>query len=355
MSATPWSRVVPATLAGVALAAIAVPALTLDSSTARAAPTESLQNPLTYDFTCEACHTYDNNPMAMDLPPHAPGAYAGTVMANAARDPVFWAGVAIAYQDQEAPGETEECVRCHAPHAFVEGRGDALALADLEPVDRSGVDCDLCHRLIDDGEHLYTSGTHPYFRAPHFYIALATRFQPDRAAATDILLMTSRGGNHFDRTFMEAFIPPGLDSLEWANRANYAAVGVIPTSEAEMSVYVRGRRYVLRTDGFASARAGYNMGTLTTKPFRFDGNVLELNVATSASGLVKVEVLDESGAPIDGFTLEDAEAIFANAIRHRVSWNGSTDVGALSGRTVKLRFTMQDADLYSFRFVSASS
>ena len=207
----------------------------------------------------------------------------------------------------------------------------------------------------DDGEHLYTSGTHPYFRAPHFYIALATRFQPDRAAATDILLMTSRGGNHFDRTFMEAFIPPGLDSLEWANRANYAAVGVIPTGEAEMSVYVRGRRYVLRTDGFASARAGYNMGTLTTKPFRFDGNALELNVATSASGLVKVEVLDESGAPIDGFTLEDAEAIFANAIRHRVSWNGSTDVGALSGRTVKLRFTMQDADLYSFRFVSASS
>ncbi|MCA9660032.1 MAG: hypothetical protein KC486_16935, partial [Myxococcales bacterium] len=75
-------------------------------------------------------------------------------MANAARDPVFWAGVAIAYQDQEAPGETEECVRCHAPHAFVEGRGDALALADLEPVDRSGVDCDLCHRLIDDGETL---------------------------------------------------------------------------------------------------------------------------------------------------------------------------------------------------------
>ena len=149
MSATPWSRVVPATLAGVALAAIAVPALTLDSSTARAAPTESLQNPLTYDFTCEACHTYDNNPMAMDLPPHAPGAYAGTVMANAARDPVFWAGVALAYQDH--PDETEDCVRCHSPRAFLEGRGDAIAVSELIPPDFDSVTCEVCHRAMDDG------------------------------------------------------------------------------------------------------------------------------------------------------------------------------------------------------------
>jgi hypothetical protein len=28
------------------------------------------------------------------------------------------------------------------------------------------------------GEHIYTTLTHPYFRAPHIYIALPTRFQP---------------------------------------------------------------------------------------------------------------------------------------------------------------------------------
>jgi MYXO-CTERM domain-containing protein len=117
---------------------------------AHASPTESLVNPLTYDFMCESCHTFDNNLLAMDLPPHAPGAYAGTLMANAARDPVFWAGVALAADDH--PGETEDCIRCHAPRAFLEGRGDAIASDELIPPDFDSVGCEVCHRAMDDGE-----------------------------------------------------------------------------------------------------------------------------------------------------------------------------------------------------------
>ncbi|WP_218280233.1 hypothetical protein [Verrucomicrobium spinosum] len=33
--------------------------------------------------------------------------------------------------------------------------------------------------------HLYTSQTHPYFRAPHLYVATAARFLPKKAALTD--------------------------------------------------------------------------------------------------------------------------------------------------------------------------
>lgn len=201
-----------------------------------------------------------------------------------------------------------------------------------------------------EGEHLYTSGTHPYFRAPHIYLALATRFQPDRAAATDILLMTSRGGDTFDRTFMEAFIPPGLDSLHWANRANYAAVGVIPTSDTEMSVYVRGRRYVLRTDGFASVRAGYEGGSMTTRPLIFEGTRLELNIATSASGIAIVELLDSEGNVLPGFSRAEADPIIGNAIQHTVTWQSSSDVSALAGKPIRIRFLLEDADLYSLTF-----
>ena len=110
------------------------------------------------------------------------------------------------------------------------------------------------------GEHLYTSGTHPYFRAEHIYIALPTRFLPDRGSSTDIMFMTSRGGDTYDRTFLEAFIRPGLDPNKWGNRSNYAALNVVPTGPNEMSIYVRERRYVLRTDGFASVHAGYKGG-----------------------------------------------------------------------------------------------
>jgi MYXO-CTERM domain-containing protein len=143
--ARPWF--VTALLSTVALAALGS---TSSPRRAHASPTESLQNPLTYDFTCKSCHTFENNPLAIDLPPHAPGAYAGTLMANAARDPVFWAGVALAAEDQ--PGETEDCVRCHAPRAFLEGRGDAIASDELIGPDFDSVTCEVCHRAMDDGE-----------------------------------------------------------------------------------------------------------------------------------------------------------------------------------------------------------
>ncbi len=202
----------------------------------------------------------------------------------------------------------------------------------------------------DEGEHLYTSGTHPYFRAPQIYIALATRFQPDRGAATDILLMTSRGGDSFDRTFMEAYIPPGLDSTHWANRANYAAVGVVPTGVEEMSIYVRGRRYVSRIDGFASVRGDYDGGTMTTKPLAFDGDELVLNVATSASGQVRVALLDAMGVPVPGYRLDDADPIVANDLARVVTWNGSADLAVLRGRDIRIQLELQDADVYSLQF-----
>ena len=104
-------------------------------------------------------------------------------------------------------------------------------------------------------EHLYTTQTHPYFRAPHIYIATPTRFHPERGKITDILFMTARGNRRFDQTFAEAFIRPGLDPARWGNRGNYAVLNVVPTSPTEMSIYSSPfRRFVLRTDGFVSYR-----------------------------------------------------------------------------------------------------
>src|SRR4051812_9701964 len=45
--------------------------------------------------------------------------WAGTMMANAARDPVFFAALAVANQD--APGVGTFCIRCHTPIGFVRG------------------------------------------------------------------------------------------------------------------------------------------------------------------------------------------------------------------------------------------
>lgn len=231
-------------------------------------------------------------------------------------------------------------------------------------------------------EHIYINQTQPYFRAPHIYVATAARFNPGRRALTDeqvkeidienplnydglknddsdAVLMSSRGGNVYDRTFLESFIRPGTDPRNWVARANYPALGVVPTGPDEMSVYV-GRRYgqpsifierlALRTDGFASVHAPYRPGELITKPLQFAGQELEVNVATSAAGFLQVEIQDPDGKPFPGFAMADCPEIIGDQIARVVYWKNGADVSTLAGKAVRLRYLLKDADLYSFRF-----
>lgn len=132
---------------GVATMSLTVPTF------AHAAPTTSLDNPLVPAIECDSCHTYPNDDPNAQEPLYAPTVgWQGSLMANAARDPVFWAGVALASQDQVEPNETEDCIRCHSPNAFLSGRGSAIAMEELEPADLDGVTCELCHRMVDDPE-----------------------------------------------------------------------------------------------------------------------------------------------------------------------------------------------------------
>ncbi len=226
-------------------------------------------------------------------------------------------------------------------------------------------------------EHLYTNQTHPYFRAPHIYVAVAARFLPGRQVlnekqarqlkvnpnyfkdCSDAVLMTSRGGNIYDRTFMEAFIRPGIGLQNWGSRSNYPALNVVQTGAAEMSIYVQHdyaqptahlRRYSLRLDGFASIYAPYKGGSMTTKPFIFTGRKLLLNFATSAPGYVKVEIQNVQGKPIPGYSLSEAEELIGNYIEHPASWRSGNDVTKLSNQPVRLHFVMKDANLYSLQF-----
>ena len=227
-------------------------------------------------------------------------------------------------------------------------------------------------------EQIYTNQTHPYFRAPQIYVAIAARFMPGRQVlsdadaerlgvnpryfkdCSDAVLMTSRGGTHYDRTFREAFIRPGIGLGNWVSRSNYPALNIVQTSPTEMSLYVNQnyaqptaelRRYSMRLDGLASVRAGHDGGELLTKPLVFEGDRLEANFATSAAGGVRVELQDAGGVPIPGFTLEDSIELIGNEVARDVTWRGAPDLEALAGTPVRMRFVLGDADLFSFRFV----
>ena len=51
-----------------------------------------------------------------------------------------------------------------------------------------------------------------------------------------------------------------------------------------------------------------------------------------------------------GFALADATELFGDEINRTYAWKSGTDVSTLAGKTIRLRFVMKDADLYSFRF-----
>ncbi|MGB0580256.1 MAG: hypothetical protein ACPGVU_11190 [Limisphaerales bacterium] len=207
----------------------------------------------------------------------------------------------------------------------------------------------------EKGEHLYTNGTQPYYRAPHIYIALPTRFQARAGAITDIAFMVTRpGSDRYHRHFKEAFIRPGLGLRGWGNRANYLTLGVHQTSPTHMSMFMYGgAHYVLRLDGFISIHAGYEEGEFITKPLVFSGNQLNFNYSTSGAGRLRIEIQTANGKPIPGFTLEDSRVIYGDDINRIAKWKDTTDLSSLAGKPVRLRFVMNEADLYSIRFQTA--
>jgi hypothetical protein len=97
---------------------------------------------------CQLCHGFFDPQYDQ---PHEAEPYrnwAGSMMAQASRDPIFYACLTIANQDAGESGDF--CIRCHAPGAWLGGRStptDGSGLTKL--VDFDGVTCHFCHRLVD--------------------------------------------------------------------------------------------------------------------------------------------------------------------------------------------------------------
>jgi len=96
--------------------------------------------------SCSYCHgNYSNT--------HAPfDAWVTSMKAQAARDPVWKAALAVSNQDAHLSGEF--CIRCHAPGAWLNGRSSTGDLSLFEPDDFDGINCHFCHRTVDPNPSL---------------------------------------------------------------------------------------------------------------------------------------------------------------------------------------------------------
>ncbi len=99
---------------------------------------------------CNSCHGgYDEAVEPWRL-------WRGSMMAHAARDPLYLATLVIAEQD--APGVGDLCLRCHTPGGWLEGRSTDTSGGMLTAKDRHSVHCDFCHRQVDP---IYVEGVSP--------------------------------------------------------------------------------------------------------------------------------------------------------------------------------------------------
>lgn len=213
-------------------------------------------------------------------------------------------------------------------------------------------EADLSYPEGTPNEHLYTNAIQKYFRAPHLFLGFPTRYDR-RSEQVEPIFMSSRDGQHFHR-WNDPVIPRHAPKDRNHNRSNYMAWGMFPTpgKESEISVYAtenyyektpgRVRRFAYRTDGFVALRGGSQGGSLLTKPLEVPSDKLVLNYKTQKDGHLKVSILDK-----DGQHLATSANLRGDFIDGPVKWG---KMPKLDDQPIRLKFTLHNADLYSFRF-----
>lgn len=237
---------------------------------------------------------------------------------------------------------------------------------------------------------MYTNQIQPYPRAPHLLMGFPMRYnhrlvtpsmtalpRPEHREArrqqsrrygevvTDALFMVSRDGVHFTR-YSEAFLRPAAAEDGWVYGDNSIAWGMAITpshldpKRPELSFYVtegywtddamKVRRYTLRLDGFVSIHTPFEGGEMVTRPLTFTGSQLALNFATSGAGAIRVELQTAAGEPIPGYTLDDCLELYGDDVAQVVHWKSGNDVSSLAGQAIRIRFVMNDSDLYALQF-----
>ena len=118
---------------------LAAPTVPTDIQQPGTQPTEvgNLETP----DKCDNCHGGYNSTVEPAFN------WRGSMMANAGRDPIFWATVAIAEQDFDGSGDL--CIRCHSTGGWYAGRSTPTDGSALTAGDADGVDCDTCHKMTN--------------------------------------------------------------------------------------------------------------------------------------------------------------------------------------------------------------
>jgi len=196
---------------------------------------------------------------------------------------------------------------------------------------------------------------------------------PDKRHETDVIdfyIGTSRDGINFDKSWIyarEPFVERGADgqfdksmvhpASEIVNHGDEHRIyygGIYSQHHAPDAAKTKGGKIGLATlplDRFISQRAEGKLGTITTKPFKLEGDTLQVNV-DAKGGRFYAEVLDADGKTVPGFAAGQAKVYNdVDELRLKPQWKSNKDLSALKGKTVRLKFYLRDAKLYAFQIM----
>ena len=177
----------------------------------------------------------------------------------------------------------------------------------------------------------------------------------------EVLLGFSRDGFHFARPDRRPFLSVTEKDGDWNWGNVQSAGGGCLVVGDKLYFYLSGRfrseafwdgrgstgLAVLRRDGFASMDAADSPGVLTTRPVRFRGRHLFVNL-DAPGGELRAEVLDEAGKAIPPFTRGRCVPVRGDSTCQAVRWKPAADLGKLAGKAVRLRFHLRKGRLYAF-------
>lgn len=218
------------------------------------------------------------------------------------------------------------------------------------------------------------------FRYQSLYIGLLMIFRAKEIPSAEVQLTTSRDLKQWQRpsprsAFIPALLPEGRQHGVWDAAGVQPALSPPILHDGILNFYYyggpafHGSRFLrgqfqlgvaqLRPDGFASLRAGWREGMVTTKAFRWPGGELvvngqELGGNRSRNAWIKTAVLDESGQPIASFSVDTSDPLDGDFPSGVPTWSGEEqNMDALTGKLIRLRFFLRQSELFSFRSTSA--
>lgn len=182
----------------------------------------------------------------------------------------------------------------------------------------------------------------------------------------EVLIGWSNDGFHWNREFKQPFLPVSDDFKAW-NAGNVQSTAGNPLIVGDSLYFYISGRYnskpvhdsnfatglaILRRDGFVSLRAAMSEGCAVSDILLVNGGYFFVNAdVCNKKGLLLVELQDENGIPIPGFTQKDCVAMKRiNSTKYQITWNANQNLESLKGKIVRVKFYLRDADLYAFWF-----